>query len=160
MFTETCEAPKEISCYSLNHSTQQVESKDCITREEKKKKKPNIAWLASLSNRKGNYCCHYTISSHWRASSDHTGIDVDPLNITDTGMEPCRQINRTDKANHKYAFHNFVLGARRILGCFVEDELNQKGKQQMSAWKYQNRNTSAAVGNNGTAKALPDLKGM
>lgn len=38
MFTETCEAPKEISCYSLNHSTQQVESKDCITREEKKKK--------------------------------------------------------------------------------------------------------------------------
>lgn len=48
MFTETCEAPKEISCYSLNHSTQQVESKDFVTREGKKKKKAKYCMTCFL----------------------------------------------------------------------------------------------------------------
>lgn len=42
----------------------------------------------------------------------------------------------------------------------AENKLNQKGKQLRSVWKYQNRNTRAAGGNEGTAKALPDLKAM
>jgi len=45
-------------------------------------------------------------------------------------------------------------------GYFVEDQLNQKVKQLMRFWKYQNRNMHAAGGSNSTAKAPADLRAI